>query len=195
MNEYVDGKLLVAPPKMGDWRFAKTVLYLWKHDVAGAAGVILNKTMTAPTFKRVCKEANVKRLDEVNPQMYYGGPIMDNLIGVLHTTDYIIASTHMKKGCDIGYTLDKKIVEDIASGIVKPKHFKVCMGMASWDAGQLDTELDGDPPRLPGSAWLVLDYDEKLVFTEETDGMWEKCLNLAIEQKTNSFTDKIFNKN
>ena len=108
MNEYVDGKILVAPPKMGDWRFAKTVLYLWKHDVSGAAGVILNKTMTAPTFKRVCTEAKVKRLEEVNPQMYYGGPIMDNLIGVLHTTDYIIASTNMKKSSDIGYTLDKK---------------------------------------------------------------------------------------
>ena len=87
MNEYVDGKILVAPPKMGDWRFAKTVLYLWKHDVSGAAGVILNKTMTAPTFKRVCTEAKVKRLEEVNPQMYYGGPIMDNLIGVLPYTN------------------------------------------------------------------------------------------------------------
>ena len=54
MSEYVDGKILVAPPKMGDWRFAKTVLYIWKHDVYGAAGVIVNKQMGAPSFKRIC---------------------------------------------------------------------------------------------------------------------------------------------
>ena len=40
------GKLLVAPPGMSDWRFQKTVVYVWRHDVSGAAGVIINKKCT-----------------------------------------------------------------------------------------------------------------------------------------------------
>ena len=35
------GKFLVAPPNMPDWRFQKTVIYMWKHDISGAGGVII----------------------------------------------------------------------------------------------------------------------------------------------------------
>ena len=42
------GKLLVAPPNMPDWRFQKTVIYMWRHDVSGAAGVVVNKKWTNP---------------------------------------------------------------------------------------------------------------------------------------------------
>ena len=192
MSEYFDGKILVAPPRIADWRFAKSVLYLWKHDVAGAAGCIINKPMNHPSFERVCTEAKVQKLKNINPMMYYGGPIMDNLIGCLHTTDYTLTSTNIKKDINIGYTLDKKIIEDIASGIAKPKQYQMCIGIASWDAGQLEAEIECEPPRISGSSWLVLDYDPKLVFSGKQPSFWEHCLNLAIQQKTNSFTNKIF---
>ena len=39
------GKLLIAPPNMPDPRFRKTVVYIWRHDVSGAAGVVINKKM------------------------------------------------------------------------------------------------------------------------------------------------------
>ena len=192
MSEYFDGKILVAPPKMGDWRFAKTVLYIWKHDVSGAAGVIVNKQMGAPSFKRICSETKIHKLPDVNPLMYYGGPVMDNLIGVLHTIDYTLASTNFKKKTKIGYTLDKKIIEDIAIGKAKPELYHVCMGMATWDAGQLEEEMACEPPRKPGSAWLTLNYDPKLVFANDKEGLWEECLNRAIREKTSTFTNKIF---
>jgi putative transcriptional regulator len=193
MNEYFDGKILVAPPKMGDWRFAKTVLYMWKHDVSGAAGVVINKKMESPTFKRVCNEAGIHKLENVNPLIYYGGPVMDNLIGVLHTIDYTLASTNFKKKRGIGYTLDRKIVEDIASGKAKPKSYAICMGIATWDAGQLEAELECEPPRMPGSAWLPLEYDPEIVFNGGDDGIWEECLNRAIKQTTSKFSNKFFN--
>ena len=43
------GKLLVAPPGMPDWRFQKTVVYMWRHDVSGAAGVVINKNVLIRT--------------------------------------------------------------------------------------------------------------------------------------------------
>ena len=53
--KYLDGKLLVAPPKMTDWRFAKSVVYIWKHDVSGAGGIIVNKKVSAPSFENICR--------------------------------------------------------------------------------------------------------------------------------------------
>ena len=36
------GKLLIAPPRLPDWRFQKSVVYLRKQDVTGASGIIIN---------------------------------------------------------------------------------------------------------------------------------------------------------
>ena len=73
------GKLLVAPPGMPDWRFAKTVIYMWRHDVSGAAGVIINKKCNHPDFRHVCTEGGVKLKEGINPPVYYGGPVLNNI--------------------------------------------------------------------------------------------------------------------
>ena len=51
MTTYLDGKILISPPKMRDWRFAKSLVYIWKHDVSGAGGVIVNKKVNTATIK------------------------------------------------------------------------------------------------------------------------------------------------
>ena len=82
------GKFLVAPPNMPDCRFQKPVIYMWKHDISGAGGVIINKKCNHPDFKHICQEGKLERLENINPPIYYGGPILNNLIGVLHTKDF-----------------------------------------------------------------------------------------------------------
>ena len=67
------------------------------------------------------------------------------------------------------------------------------MGIATWDAGQLEAELECEPPRMPGSAWLPLEYDPEIVFNGGDDGIWEECLNRAIKQTTSKFSNKFFN--
>jgi putative AlgH/UPF0301 family transcriptional regulator len=88
------GKLLVAPPGMPDWRFQKTVVYIWRHDVSGACGVIINKKCNHPTFSHVCEEGQVKRKLEIDPPIFYGGPILNNIIGVLHSKDFVLGSSN-----------------------------------------------------------------------------------------------------
>ena len=48
------GHLLIAPPNMPDWRFKNSVVYMWRHDVSGAAGVIINKKCQNQDFDHVC---------------------------------------------------------------------------------------------------------------------------------------------
>ena len=140
------GKLLVAPPNMPDWRFRKSVVYMWRHDVSGAAGVIINKKCEKPTFEHVCQEGSISRNQQVNPTIYYGGPVLTNIIGVLHSTEYKIKSTNMTAEGKVGFTLDRKILEDIAmSG--GPLNKIVTLGMANWDAGQLEEEIEPRPSK------------------------------------------------
>ena len=187
------GKLLIAPPGMPDPRFRKTVVYMWRHDVSGAAGVVINKRCQQPTFKDVCQEGGIKRKPNVQLPVYYGGPILNNVVGVLHSTEYRLASTNTISTGNIGFTLDSKILEDIAQG-GGPLNRIVTLGMANWNSSQLEEELEH--PHNPAMSWLVLDYDEKLVFGQledsKPDDIWEECLSRAVRHKTAEITSKIF---
>ena len=145
------GKLLIAPPKLPDWRFQKSVIYMWKHNVAGAGGVIINKICDNPSFEMVCRDGNIHRNPSINPNIHYGGPVLTNLLGCLHSTDYKITTTNSAKN-SVGYTLDKRILEDIAQN-KGPKKYLITMGMANWMAGQLENEIDAIPPRSRNCIW------------------------------------------
>jgi putative transcriptional regulator len=183
------GKLLVAPPGMPDWRFQKSVVYIFKHDVGGAAGVIVNKKCNNPDFAHVCSEGGLTRKLEVNPPVFYGGPIMTNVIGILHSKDIMLGSSNTEG--PIAFTLDRKMLEIIAQG-GGPKQKIITMGMANWDAGQLESELDPEPPRPKTMSWLVLPYDEQLIFGPQPEDLWEMCVSRAVESKTKEITGKIF---
>jgi len=187
------GKLLVAPPNMPDWRFQKSVVYIWRHDVSGAAGVIINKKCEKPTFMHVCQEGGISRNQQVQPPVYYGGPVLNNIIGVLHSTDYRLPSTTALKDGDVGFTLDRKILEDIAMG-AGPQNKLITLGLANWDAGQLEEEIEH--PRNPAMSWLMMDHDEKMVFgqldDDKSDEIWEECVSMAVRNKTAEITSKIF---
>ena len=187
------GKLLVAPPNMPDWRFQKSVVYIWRHDVSGAAGVIINKRCQKPTFQHICQEGGISRSQKIDPPVYYGGPVLNNIIGVLHSTEYKLKTTNSLLHGDVGFTLDRKILEDIAVG-GGPKNKLVTLGMANWDAGQLEEEIEH--PRKPTMSWLMMDYDEKTVFgqlsDDKPDAIWEECVSKTIKDKTKEITSKVF---
>tara|TARA_B100001057_G_scaffold31203_1_gene28423 strand:+ start:2096 stop:2683 length:588 start_codon:yes stop_codon:yes gene_type:complete len=187
------GKLLVAPPGMPDPRFKKTVVLIWKHDVSGASGIMINKRCQRPTFEHVCQEGRITRNQQVNPPVYYGGPVLNNVVGVLHSTDYKLASTNMLVEGEVGFTLDSKILEELAMG-GGPLNKMITLGMCSWNSSQLEEEIEH--PHTPAMSWLLLDYDEKLVFgqLEDTkpDDIWEECVSRAIRSKTQEITSKVF---
>ena len=184
-------KFLVAPPGMPDPRFRKTVVFIWKHDVAGASGVIINKRCQRPTFKHVCQEGSIKLKEGISPPVYYGGPILPNVVGVLHSTEYRLGSTNMLS--DVGFTLDAKILQDVARGS-GPLNRIVTLGMCNWSPHQLEDEIEN--PMAPGMSWLMLDYDEKVIFGQlddtKAEDIWEECVSTAIKNKTKEITNKIF---
>ena len=187
----IQGKLLVAPPNMPDWRFQKTVLYVWRHDITGAAAVIINKKCNHPDFRHICEEGRIDRNLQINPPIYYGGPILNNLIGVLHSKDFQLGSSNVNKLYPLAFTLDRKMLEVIAQG-GGPKQKLIIMGMANWEAQQLEDEIDAIPPRKPAMSWLVVPCDEKLIFGPQPIDLWDMCVSRAVENKTKEITNKIF---
>ena len=185
------GKLIIAPPKLPDWRFQKSVVYMWKHDIAGASGVIINKKCNHPTFEHICREGGLTLKDpKINPPIWYGGPVLTNILGVLHTLDFTLKSTNLVKK-DLGFTLDRKMLESIAQG-GGPKHYMITLGLANWEPGQLENEFDGTPPKSPAFSWLTLDYEYDLIFGPKREDFWDICVTRSIESKTTESLNKIF---
>ena len=118
---------------------------------------------------------------------------MNNIIGVLHSTEYKLKSTNTLLNGQAGFTMDRKILEDIALG-GGPLNKLITLGMANWDTGQLEEEIER--PQNPAMSWLLLDYDEKLVFGQDPDAkpsdIWEECVSIAVRNKTSEITSKIF---
>ena len=193
MHIDAQGKLLVAPPGMPDPRFRKTVVFIWKHDVSGAAGVVVNKRCQRPTFKHVCEEGSIPRNPKVNPPIYWGGPVLNNVVGVLHSTEYRLPSTNTLIEGTVGFTLDSKILQDVAQK-KGPLNRMVTLGMCNWASSQLEDEIEH--PHAPQMSWLMLDYDEKLVFGQlpesKPDDIWEDCVSRAVKKKTQEITSRIF---
>ena len=187
------GKLLISPPGMPDPRFRKTVVFIWKHDVSGAAGVVINKRCQRPTFQHVCQEGSIPLKKGVNPPVYYGGPVLNNVVGVLHSTEYRLPTTNTLGEGIVGFTLDSKILTDVAEG-KGPLNTKITLSMCNWNASQLEEEMEHH--RTPGVSWLMLDYDEKLVFGQledaKPDDIWQDCVSRAIRNKTAEITSRIF---
>jgi putative transcriptional regulator len=190
MSTYYEGKLLVAPPSMRDWRFKKSVVYLWKHDIAGATGIIINKQLESPTFRDICEESDIELDEGIDAPIYYGGPINMEIVGCLHTLDYRVDSTNVFD-TELGFTMDRKCITDIAHGR-GPAQYIVTMGMASWMSGQLETELEALPPRSRHESWLVMDFDPNIVWHSNQREMWNACVNIAVHEQSLNYVDRFF---
>ena len=164
---------------------------MWRHDVSGAAGVIINKKCNHPDFDHVCKEGQIRKTNPEKMPVYYGGPVLTNILGVLHTKEFQLSSTNHAGDQPLAFTLDRKMLEIVAQG-GGPKKRLITMGLANWESGQLESELDPVHPRPRTMSWLVLPCDEKLVFNNAPKDTWEQCVNLAISNKTAEITSKIF---
>src|SRR4029077_13162165 len=73
------GKLLVATPEMGDPRFAETVIYVVKHNIEGAFGLVINRPMAKGSIDDLLKGFGVENKGAKGEVViYYGGPVGQN---------------------------------------------------------------------------------------------------------------------
>ena len=173
---YLDGRLLIAMPVMGDPRFERSVIYLCAHSSEGAMGIIVNRPAGSIDFPGLLVQLDIiKKTDQIklpenaeSMKVLRGGPVETGRGFVLHSSDFYIEKATLRIDEGICLTATVDILRAIASG-AGPKHAILALGYAGWGAGQLENEIQHN-------GWLHCDADPDLVFGGDVDEKYLRAL-------------------
>jgi len=166
---FLDGKLLIAMPGMGDPRFDKAVVFMCAHSPEGAMGLIINKPAHALKFDDLMTQLGIDWDGDLpSPPVHHGGPVEHGRGFVLHSRDYDSEGSSMKIGDDFGMTASLDILTDIALG-KGPKRALLALGYTGWAPGQLEAELQAN-------GWLIADVNTELVFATKDEDKWQMAI-------------------
>jgi putative transcriptional regulator len=173
---YLDGRLLVAMPVMGDSRFERSVIYLCAHSAEGAMGIVVNKPAGSIDFPQLLTQLNIIGKDDQITlpdsaemiKVLSGGPVDTGRGFVLHSSDYYIANATLKINEGVSLTTTIDILKAIAKGS-GPRHAILALGYAGWRAGQLEEEIQDN-------GWLHCDADPDLVFGDNVEDKYDLAL-------------------
>jgi putative transcriptional regulator len=166
-EEFIDGQLLVASEDMVDPRFAEAVIYMVKHNLEGAFGLIINRPLAKGPIYDLLQGLGVEAAGAKGEIIiHYGGPVGTNAGFVLHSDDVLLdESRKVKDG--IAMTANAKLIEEMARG-KGPRDSMVVFGYSGWAPGQLEGELQA-------GAWHVIPADKNLVFGKDDDKKWREA--------------------
>ena len=175
-NGYLDGRLLIAMPVMGDPRFERSVIYMCAHSSEGAMGIIVNRPAGSIDFPEllvqldIIQEADQIKLPENAESMKVlkGGPVDTGRGFVLHSSDFYIENATLRIDDGICLTATVDILKAIAKGS-GPKHAILALGYAGWAPGQLENEIQGN-------GWLHCDADQDLIFGGDVEEKYARAL-------------------
>jgi putative transcriptional regulator len=173
---YLDGRLLVAMPVMGDPRFERSVIYLCAHSSEGAMGIMVNRPAGSIDFPELLVQLNIINKDDQiklsenaeTMQVLRGGPVDTGRGFVLHSSDFYLDNATLPIDDKICLTATVDILKAIASG-KGPKHAILALGYAGWGPGQLENEIQGN-------GWLHCDADPDLVFGDDVEEKYTRAL-------------------
>jgi putative transcriptional regulator len=163
----VAGQLLVATPDMQDPRFARTVIYMIRHDVSGAQGLVINRPLGDIPLAVLLEYASMPSESvKGTVRLHSGGPVEALRIFVLHTGEYAGDRTLTVRD-GIALTWDPDILSAIARG-KGPRRVLFALGYAGWGPGQLEAEMKA-------GAWVRASADEALLFDTDYDSKWDRA--------------------
>ena len=163
---------LVSSKTMRDPRFKNTVIVMLDNDTTGAWGLVVNKPLASvPLGSLIHKSRNTtvkeKELYNVKIPVYWGGPVNENKILILHSQEYKNETTKNFKNLSI--SSDYKIIFEIADR-KGPKKSLVILGISSWGSGQLEGEMETE-------TWVLSEINADLIFEMDNAKKWLKAIN------------------
>lgn len=100
--------------------------------------------------------------------MLDGGPVRPDRGYVLHSEDFAAGEATQSVAPGVRLTATRDVLEAVA-GDQPPANYVLALGCAGWSAGQLESELRHN-------AWLVVDYDDAIVFDAAHGDKWERAI-------------------
>ena len=162
-RDLATGKILVARRSLVDPNFAETVILLVQHDDDGTAGLILNRQTKIPLSKLSTEMESAKGRTD---RLYHGGPVEP--AGIMALVRSRTKPDDAKSVVEDVYVISSKaaLEKTVASGAAAST-FRIYLGYAGWDAGQLAWELKMD-------AWDVLPPNPAIVFDAHPETLWPR---------------------
>ena len=168
---FLAGQLLVATRKLGDPRFAHTVIYMVDHDAKGAMGLIVNRAYGVGPLDKLLKGFGIEDGDVAGTiRLHYGGPVDTGQGFVLHSTDFEGPGTRVVNK-EVAITTKLEVLKAIAKG-EGPKRSLFALGYAGWGPGQLEGEIARDH-------WVTAPADESLIFSDDLESTWDRAIKKA----------------
>jgi putative transcriptional regulator len=157
---------------MKDPRFKNTVVVMLDNDESGAWGLVVNKPLASvPLSSLIHKSRNTtvkeKKLFNVKIPIYWGGPVNENKILILHSQEYKNETTKNFKNLSI--SSDYKILFEIADK-KGPEKSLVILGISSWGTGQLEGEMEIE-------GWVLSEINIDLIFEMDNAKKWLNAIN------------------
>lgn len=168
---FLTGQLLVATQKLGDPRFAHTVIYMVDHDAKGAMGLIVNRAYGVGPLDKLLKGFGIEDEDVAGTiRLHYGGPVDTGIGFVLHSTDFEGPGTRLVNK-EMAITTKLEVLTAIAKG-EGPKRSLFALGYAGWGPGQLEGEIARDD-------WVTAPADQNLIFSDDLESTWDRAIKMA----------------
>ncbi len=167
---FLDGKLLVVMPGMGDPRFETAVIFMCAHTPEGAMGLMINNPAKGLDYGELMEQLEIKdnHISD-GPRVLFGGPVEHGRGFVLHSKDYFVKGGTMPISDDFGMTATLDILRDIAKG-EGPENRLLCLGYSGWGPGQLEREIQQN-------GWLICDASVDLVFNKPMAEKWAAAMS------------------
>ena len=163
---------LVASKTNRDPRFKNAVIIMFDNEEAGSWGLIVNKPLASVSLgSLIHKSRNTtskqKELYNVKIPVYWGGPVNENKILILHSQEYKNETTKNFKNLSI--SSDYKILFEIADK-KGPKKSLIILGISSWGPGQLEGEMEIEE-------WVLSEINTDLIFETDNAAKWLNAIN------------------
>lgn len=163
------GKLLVAAEKLRDPDFARTVVYICRHDASGAFGLVLNRPAGELSLGDILRSFRIEPETDAGGMLSlrYGGPVQRDAGFILHTSEFQ-AGTSLCRRDGIAVSSGYAVLDAFAAG-KRPEKSLLFFGYSGWATGQLEEELERKD-------WIIVDADAAMVFGAGIESMWRRAL-------------------
>lgn len=159
---------LIAMPALKDPSFEHSITYICSHDKNGAMGIVLNNP-TDLDLSEVFEQLEIEGPHGHGRPVLLGGPVHQDHGFILHKDKGDWRST-LSITDDLHVSTSKDILTSLANG-TGPSNYKVALGYAGWESGQLEQEL-------LDNTWITVEASEEIIFSTPENEMYQAALKL-----------------
>lgn len=156
------GCILIAEPIMQDIHFHRSLIILTHHDETGSMGFIINQSAHASvSIEDAMGDAWTGRISS-------GGPVATDTLHIMHTCADLPDAVEIVEGVYWGGDV-AQLVSWIKMGLVDETAYKMFVGYAGWEPGQLQSEIDDN-------TWLISPLHTDLIWGQPQTDTWKEAI-------------------